>query len=100
MVGIRPHNSPVLTRKESVNPLVLPRRRPSISSMRRLRLDPLAPRLLGTVALLGLALVVASGLAYQAWRAARSQETTADRTLRDYAAFADWQLAQQARGTL
>ena len=68
--------------------------------MRRLRLDSPSPRLLGTVALLGLALVVASGLAYQAWRAARSQQTTADHTLRDYAAFADWQLAQQARGTL
>ncbi len=59
-----------------------------------------APRLLGTVVLLVLALVVTAVLAYQAWSAARSQRVIAERTLRDYAAFADWQLAQQAKNDL
>ena len=59
-----------------------------------------APRLVGTVVLLILALVVTAVLAYQAWDAARSQRVIAERTLRDYAAFADWQLTQQAKNDL
>ena len=59
-----------------------------------------APRLVGTVVLLILALVVTAVLAYQAWDAAKSQRVIAERTLRDYAAFADWQLTQQAKNDL
>jgi signal transduction histidine kinase len=59
-----------------------------------------APRQVGTVVLLILALVVTAVLAYQAWDAARSQRVIAERTLRDYAAFADWQLTQQAKNDL
>ncbi len=59
-----------------------------------------SPRLIGTVVLLILALVVSAVLAYQAWDAARSQRTIAERTLGDYAAFADWQLTQQAKNAL
>lgn len=59
-----------------------------------------SPRLIGTVALLILALVVAAVLAYQALDAARSQMRTAEGTLRDYAKIADWQLAQQSKNTL
>jgi len=59
-----------------------------------------APRLIGTVVLLILALVVTAVLAYQAWDAARSQRVIAERTLRDYAAFANWQLTQQAKNDL
>jgi signal transduction histidine kinase len=59
-----------------------------------------APRLVGTVVLLILALVVSAVLAYQAWDAARSQRTIAERTLGDYAAFADWQLTQRAKDAL
>src|SRR5512138_2662196 len=59
-----------------------------------------APRQVGTVVLLILALVVTAVLAYQAWDAARSQRVIAERTLRDYAAFANWQLTQQAKNDL
>lgn len=59
-----------------------------------------SPRLIGTVALLILALVVVAVLAYQAWDAARSQARTAESALNDYAKFADWQLTQQAKNAL
>jgi signal transduction histidine kinase len=59
-----------------------------------------SPRLIGTVALLILALVVAGVLAYQGWDAARSQRRTAEGALRDYAKIADWQLTQQAKNAL
>ena len=58
------------------------------------------PRLVGTVALLILALVVCAALTYQAWDAARSQRAMAERTLQDYAKIADWQLTQQAKNLL
>jgi signal transduction histidine kinase len=59
-----------------------------------------SPRLVGTVALLILALVVCAVLAYQAWDAAESQQRTADSALQDYARIADWQLTQQAKNAL
>jgi signal transduction histidine kinase len=59
-----------------------------------------SPRLIGTVALLILALVVVAGLAYQAWDAARSQQRIAENTLHDYAKLADWQLTKQAKNQL
>lgn len=59
-----------------------------------------SPRLIGTVALLISALVVAAALAFQAWDAARSWQRTAESTLGDYAKFADWQLTQQAENAL
>jgi signal transduction histidine kinase len=59
-----------------------------------------SPRLVGTVALLVLALVVCAVLAYQAWDAARSGRQTADNALNDYARIADWQLTQQAKNAL
>jgi signal transduction histidine kinase len=59
-----------------------------------------SPRLVGTVALLVLALVVCAALTYQAWDAARSQRAMAERTLQDYAKIADWQLTQQAKNAL
>ena len=61
---------------------------------------PRSRRLIGTVALLILALVVAAVLAYQAWDAARSQRRTAESTLHDYAKLADWQLTQQSKNAL
>ncbi|MDB4878297.1 MAG: hypothetical protein JWM41_4743 [Gemmatimonadetes bacterium] len=59
-----------------------------------------SPRLIGTVALLILALVVAALLAYQAWDTARSQQRTAEGALHDYAKIADWQLTQQVRNAM
>ncbi|HXT18980.1 MAG TPA: HAMP domain-containing sensor histidine kinase [Gemmatimonadaceae bacterium] len=59
-----------------------------------------SPRLVGTVALLILALVVCAVLAYQAWDAGRSQQRTADSAIRDYAKIADWQLVQQSKYAL
>ncbi|HTI63434.1 MAG TPA: HAMP domain-containing sensor histidine kinase [Gemmatimonadaceae bacterium] len=59
-----------------------------------------SPRLVGTVALLILALVVCAVLAYQAWDAARSQGRTAESALHDYAKIADWQLTQHAKNAL
>src|SRR5215831_577667 len=59
-----------------------------------------SPRLIGTVALLIMALVVAAALAYQGFDAARSQERTVDATLKDYAKLADWELTQQGKNQL
>jgi signal transduction histidine kinase len=55
---------------------------------------------LGAVILLALALVLAATLAYQAADAARSHQMTAERTLKDYASFANWQLSQHAKNNL
>jgi signal transduction histidine kinase len=55
---------------------------------------------LGAVILLALALVLAASLAYQAADAARSHQLTAERTLKDYASFANWQLSQHAKNNL
>jgi signal transduction histidine kinase len=57
-------------------------------------------RLLGTVVVLGLALVITAMLVYQAQVAARGHRLTAERTLRDYASFADWQFEQQVKNEL
>ena len=59
-----------------------------------------SPRLIGTVALLILALVVVFVLAYQAWDAASSQRKTAEATIHDYAKMAEWQLTKQAKNQL
>jgi signal transduction histidine kinase len=56
--------------------------------------------LIGTVVLLVLAMIAAAVLAYQAWDAARSERRTAVNTLRDYAAFADWELTLQTKNAL
>ena len=55
---------------------------------------------LGAVIFLALALVLAATLAYQAADAARSHQMTAERTLKDYASFANWQLSQHAKNSL
>ncbi|MGH7689758.1 MAG: sensor histidine kinase, partial [Gemmatimonadaceae bacterium] len=57
-------------------------------------------RLIGTVVVLGLALVITAMLVYEAQVAARGHRLTAERTLRDYASFADWQFGQQAKNEL
>ena len=57
-------------------------------------------RSFGAVFFLVLALVLTAVLAYQAQDAARSHRRTAERTLLDYASFANWQLAQQAKNSL
>lgn len=49
------------------------------------------------VGLLLLALLLTASLAYQAQAAARSHRQTAERALRDYAAFAAWEYSQRAR---
>src|SRR5436305_8699612 len=59
-----------------------------------------APRSLGTILLLALALVLVGVLVFQAQDAARSQQRIAEATLRDYASFADWQLTQQAKSSI
>ncbi|HEX4469510.1 MAG TPA: hypothetical protein VH080_08240, partial [Gemmatimonadaceae bacterium] len=59
-----------------------------------------SPRSLGTIILLGLALVLVGVLVYQAQDAARSQQRIAEATLDDYASFADWQLSQQAKSSM
>ena len=59
-----------------------------------------ARSLLVTVALLVVALGLATVLAYQAQDAARSHRATAERALHDYASFANWQLEQHARNGL
>jgi signal transduction histidine kinase len=59
-----------------------------------------SPRSLGTIILLGLALVLVGVLVYQAQDAARSQQRIAEATLDDYASFADWQLTQQAKSSM
>jgi signal transduction histidine kinase len=61
---------------------------------------PRPSRLLGTVVALGLALAVTTVLVYQAQVAARGHRLTAERTLRDYASFAGWQLEQQMKNEL
>ncbi len=55
---------------------------------------------LGAVIFLALALALAATLAYQAADAARSHQRTAERTLKDYASFANWQLSQHAKNSL
>ncbi len=57
-------------------------------------------RLIGTVVVLGLALVITAMLVYEAQVAARGHRLTAERTLRDYASFADWQFGQQIKNEL
>jgi signal transduction histidine kinase len=57
-------------------------------------------RSLGALILLALALVLVAVLAYQAQDAARSHQKTAERTLKEYASFASWQLTQQAKNSL
>jgi signal transduction histidine kinase len=59
-----------------------------------------APRSLGTILLLALALVLVGILVFQAQDAARSQQRIAEATLNDYASFADWQLTQQAKSSV
>ena len=59
-----------------------------------------APRSLGTILLLALALVLVGVLVFQAQDAARSQQRIAEATLKDYASFADWQLTQQAKSSI
>jgi signal transduction histidine kinase len=59
-----------------------------------------APRSLGTILLLTLALVLVGVLVFQAQDAARSQQRIAEATLKDYASFADWQLSQQAKSSI
>ncbi|OYV73655.1 MAG: hypothetical protein B7Z72_02015 [Gemmatimonadetes bacterium 21-71-4] len=61
---------------------------------------PRPSRLVGTVVVLGLALVVTAVLVYQAEVAARGHRLTAERTLHDYASFADWQFEQQVKNEL
>ena len=64
-------------------------------------MSPTRPsRLIGTVVVLGLALVVTAMLVYQAQVAARGHRLTAEHTLRDYASFADWQFSQQVKNQL
>jgi len=50
-----------------------------------------APRVTLLVALLGLTVVLAASLAYEAHDAARSHRVTAERALRDYASVAAWE---------
>jgi signal transduction histidine kinase len=64
------------------------------------RQHPPKTRSLGAVIFLALALVLAATLAYQAADAARSHQRTAERTLKDYASFANWQLTQHAKNNL
>jgi len=62
--------------------------------------DPSANRrLLGVPALglLVLAMLVVSALAFQAYRAEEDQRTTTDRALREYAGFAAWEFASNAK---
>src|SRR5262249_26580993 len=59
-----------------------------------------SPRLIGTVALLVMALFVSAALAYQGFDAARSQKRTVDATLHDYAKLANWELTQQGKNQL
>ncbi|MDE3052851.1 MAG: hypothetical protein KGJ70_03115, partial [Gemmatimonadota bacterium] len=61
---------------------------------------PRPSRLVGTVVILGLALLVTAVLVYEAQLAARGHRLTAERTLRDYASFADWQFEQRMKNEL
>ena len=49
------------------------------------------------VAVLLLTMGLAGVLAYEAWDAARSHRNTAERTLRDYAAFAAWEFGSSSK---
>ncbi len=59
-----------------------------------------SPRLIGTVALLVMALFVCAALAYQGFDAARSQKRTVEATLHDYAKLANWEFTQQGKNQL
>ena len=52
------------------------------------------------VAVLLLSMALAAALAHEAWRAERSHRATADRTLRDYAAFAAWEFTVAAKSKM
>ena len=57
----------------------------------------LNPRRVPTIALLLAALVVVSALVFQAFRAEQDQHATAERALREYAGFAAWEFASNAK---
>jgi signal transduction histidine kinase len=50
-----------------------------------------------TIGILGAALVVVAALAIQAYRTEQAQRVTAERALRDYAEFAAWEFASNAK---
>ena len=56
-----------------------------------------SPRPIPTIAILLAALVVVSALVFQAFRAEQDQHATADRALREYAGFAAWEFASNAK---
>lgn len=60
-------------------------------------LRPASRRTLPLVALLGATLMLAGLLAFEAWEAARSNRSTAEKALRDYASFAAWGFALAAK---
>src|SRR6185436_13464079 len=60
----------------------------------------LRPRALLLAGLLGVTIVLAGALGYEAYRAARSHQLTAERLLRDYASFAAFELLANAEKTL
>src|SRR6478672_8656235 len=55
------------------------------------------PRSASLFAILLLTVALAGVLTYEAWDAARSHRATAERTLRDYAAFAAWGFTVSAK---
>ncbi len=61
-----------------------------------------APRSRSTmlVSVLLLTVVLAAGLAYEAWNAAHSHRVTAERTIREYARFAAWEYNSSVKGML
>lgn len=65
-------------------------------------MPPRLPRSRATilVAVLLLSMALAAALAHEAWRAERSHRATADRTLRDYAAFAAWEFTVAAKSKM
>jgi signal transduction histidine kinase len=52
------------------------------------------------VSVLLLTVVLAAGLAYEAWNAAHSHRVTAERTIREYAAFAAWEYNSSVKEAL
>lgn len=66
----------------------------------RFRLRRRSPRTGLTVVLLGIATGLVGILAYQAHSAARSHQATAEQTMRDYAAFANWEFTRHTRAEL
>jgi len=56
-----------------------------------------SPRSVPTIAILLAALVVVSALVFQAFRAEQDQQATAERALREYAGFAAWEFASNAK---